>query len=74
MRIYLELIEALGEAAAEEPDFIRVDVTEWSGDDIDAAINLLLDQAKAYEHFTLQKHYCYHEEGEPCHVEVIMQK
>ena len=59
---------------AEEPDFIRVDVTEWSRDDVDAAINLLLDQAQAYEHFTLQKHYCYHEEGEPCYADVIMQK
>jgi hypothetical protein len=74
MRIYLELIEALEEMATEEPDFIRIDVTEWSKDDIDAAINLLLDQAQAYQHFTFQKHYCGHEEGEPCHAEVIMQK
>jgi hypothetical protein len=74
MRIYLELIEALEEAATEEADLIRIDVTEWSRDDIDTAINLLLDQAKAYEHFTLQRHYCHHEEGEPCYAEVIIQK
>jgi hypothetical protein len=74
MRIYLELIEALEEAAAEEADFIRIDVTEWSKDDIDAAINLLLDQAQAYGHYTLQKHYCGHEEGEPCYAEVIAQR
>jgi hypothetical protein len=74
MRIYLELMEILGEEVTEEPDFIRIDVTEWSKDDIDAAINLLLDQAQAYEHFTLQRHYCGHEEGEPCYADVIMQK
>jgi hypothetical protein len=74
MRIYLELIEALEEASTEEADFIRIDVMGWSPDDVDAAINLLLDQAQAYEHFTLQKHYCGHEEGEPCYADVIMQK
>jgi hypothetical protein len=74
MRIYLELVEALEEAAAEEADFIRIDVTEWSKEDVDAAINLLLDQAQAYEHFTLQKHYCGHEEGELCYAEIVMQK
>jgi hypothetical protein len=74
MRIYLELIEALEEAATEEADFIRIDITEWSKDDVDAAINLLLDQAQAYQHFTLQRHYCGHGEGEPCYAEVIIQK
>jgi len=74
MRIYLELMEILEEIATEEPDFIRVDVTEWSPKDVDVAINLLLDQAQAYKHFTLQKHYCGHEEGEPCHAETIIQK
>jgi hypothetical protein len=74
MRTYLELIEAQEEATTEEPDFIRIDITGWSQDDIDAAINLLKDQAQAYAHYTLQRHYCYHEELGVCYVELLDQK
>jgi hypothetical protein len=71
MRIYLELYETLPPESAEEPDFIRVDVTGWSQRDIDSAVQLLREHAKAYEHYVLQVHYCYHEEGKPCSVEVV---
>jgi hypothetical protein len=71
MRIYRELFEVLPEGSAEEPDFIRVDVTEWEERDVDSAIALLREHARVYEHCTLQIHYCYHEEGGPCSVAVI---
>jgi hypothetical protein len=70
MRIYLELIETNGEMAAEF-DFIRVDVTDWSENDVNDALDLLKQHAAVYEHYVLQKHHCKHEEGEPCTTEVI---
>jgi hypothetical protein len=74
MRIYLELIEMLPEGSTEEADFIRVDVTEWSKEDVDTAIQLLREHAQTYEHYTLQIHQCRHEEGEPCSVSIIESK
>ena len=72
MRTYLELFEVLLEGSTEEPDTIRIDVTGWSQADIDSAIALLKEHArKSYEHYVLQVHYCYHEEGKPCSVVVI---
>jgi hypothetical protein len=72
MRIYLELVEALPEGSTEEADFIRIDVTEWSQSDIDTAIQLLREHARlSYEHYTLQVHYCYHDESKPCSVVVV---
>jgi hypothetical protein len=64
----------LPEGSAEETDFIRVDVTEWSRRDVNTAIQLLREHASVYEHYVLQVHYCRHEEGEPCSVFVIESK
>ena len=71
MRIYLELIELLPEGSTEEPDFIRVDVTEWPEEDVGELISILEEHAKVYEKYVLQKHVCYHEEGQACEVYVI---
>jgi hypothetical protein len=71
MRIYLELIEVVPEGSAEEPDFIRIDVTDWSKKDVDAAVQLLREHAKVYDRYVIQLHYCRHEEGEPCDAEVV---
>lgn len=72
MRRYLELIEL---ATAEETDFIRIDITEWSKEDVDEAIALLRQHAsESYSSYVLQLHYCYHEEEKECRVEVVEAK
>jgi len=71
MRIYLELTEILPEGFTEEADFIRIDITNWGKEDVDTAIELLKEHARVYEHYVIQVHYCYHEEGKPCSVEVV---
>ena len=73
MRIYLELIEVAGEELA-EADFIRVDVTDWSDSDVSQAIDLLKQQTTVYEHYVLQRHYCYHYEGKSCTTETLDSK
>jgi hypothetical protein len=70
MRIYLELYE-ISEDLGEEADFIRIDITDWDKRDIDTAIQLLREHAQIYPHRIIQIHYCKHEEGEPCYVEVL---
>jgi len=74
MRIYVELFEVLPPEATGEADFIRIDVTSWDSGDVDVLINELKSYAdKNYEHYVLQKHFCYHDEDprKPCIVEVI---
>ena len=66
MRVYLELIEVLPPYSTATPDFIRVDVTGWSQDDINAAIQHLMQQAQVYQSYILRVHYCRHDEGKPC--------
>ena len=67
MRIYLELCEITEEG---EGDFIRIDVTDWSSEDIEEVINLLREHASNYSSYVIQKHYCYHDEGKSCFTEV----
>jgi hypothetical protein len=71
MRTYLELSEVLLEGSIDEADFIRIDVTGWSDEDVKQAMDLLREHAKVYEHYVLQVHYCYHEEGGGCGVSVV---
>ena len=66
MRVYLELIEVLPPGSTATPDFIRVDVTGWSQDDVNAAIQLLMQQAQVYQSYILRIHHCRHDEGRPC--------
>ena len=71
MRTYLELVEVLPEGSPEEPDFIRIDVTGWAEGDVEALIGLLEEHARKYGTCTIQRHFCRHEEGEACYVEVL---
>jgi len=66
MRVYLELIEVLPPGSAKAPNFIRIDVTGWSQEDINAAIQLLRQQAQVYQAYVLRVHHCRHDEGRPC--------
>ena len=74
MRIYLEFIEILPEGSTEEPDLIRVDVTDYSADDLNTMVSYLMELAQYYDHCIIQKHYCYHEDGGSCYVDVVYQK
>jgi hypothetical protein len=71
MRIYLELFEILSEGSTEEPDFIRIDVTDWSQSDIGDAIQLLKEHAQSYDHYVIQIHYCRHDEYKSCNIVII---
>jgi hypothetical protein len=71
MRTYLELIEAQAEGAGGEADFIRIDVTGWSEADVEQAVSLLREHAGAYGSYVLQRHYCGHDSGAPCSVEIL---
>ena len=74
MRRYLELFEIV-EEGVEEADFIRIDITEWTSEDVEKAIRLLLEHARStYEHYIIQIHECRHEEEEPCSTVVIEAK
>jgi len=74
MRVYLEFIEILPEGSTEEPDFIRVDVTDYSADDMNAMVSYFIELAQYYSSCVIQKHCCYHEDDKPCYVEIIYQK
>jgi hypothetical protein len=74
MRVYLELIEVLPPYSTETPDFIRIDVTNWSQDDINTAIQLLKQQAQVYQSYVLRVHYCRHDEGRPCAFTLLSSK
>jgi len=71
MRIYLEFFETPSENSAEEPDFIRIDVTSWDQSDVDQATQLLKEHAQSYDHYVIQIHYCYHDESKPCSITVL---
>jgi len=74
MRVYLELIEVHPPYSTETPDFIRIDVTDWSQDDINTAIQLLMQQAQVYQSYILRVHYCRHDEGRPCAFALLSSK
>jgi len=71
MRIYLELREIPPKGSDELPDFIRIDVTEWRAEDVDALIGLLEEQAGRYSHAVIVQHFCRHEEQERCHIVML---
>jgi len=70
MRIYLEAIEKREniEGEGEELDFIRLDATDKDEQEVLNDLKSLLDPNKSY---TIRKHYCKHEEGLPCEVEIL---
>ena len=70
MRIYLEAIEKREniEEEGEELDFIRLDATDKDEQEVLNYLKSLLDPTK---HYIIRKHYCKHDEGLPCEVEIL---
>jgi len=69
MKTYIELFEISEDP---EPDFVRVEVTDWSIEDIYTLIGYLKDFAvQNYKNFLLQRHFCFHDVGKPCTTEVL---
>jgi len=65
MRTYVELHEIREDE--QEPDLVRVDVTDWTREDIDALIQELKQYGDTnYAHYRLLIHYCRHDEGGSC--------
>ena len=70
MRLYYECIEVLPEDTTEEPDFVRIDITDKSEAERAEILSAIKEQFKDKK-YILRLHYCKHEEHEPCVVEVI---
>ncbi|MCW3140573.1 MAG: hypothetical protein N2V72_00110 [Methanophagales archaeon] len=71
MRIYYECFELLPEGAAEEePDFVRVDITDKTESEKAEILDAIKEQFEGKKHI-LRLHYCKHDEHKPCEVEVI---
>jgi len=70
MRIFVEAREILPPDATEPPEFVRIDVTDMTQDQVKEVIELV-KQLFAGKKYILYYHYCYHEERKPCRVEVI---
>jgi len=70
MRIYLEALEQTEHRSEPETeiDFIRLDATNKDENEVLNDLKSLLDPNKKY---IIRKHYCKHEEGLPCEVEVL---
>ena len=74
MRVYVELHEVV-ESEDIEPDLVRIDVTDWSKEDIDTLVKELKNYADSnYEHYRLFIHYCRHDEGGSCSFALIGEK
>lgn len=70
MRLYYECFEILPEDTTEEPDFVRIDITDKSEAERAEILSAIKEQFKDKK-YILRLHYCKHEEHEPCVVEVI---
>lgn len=68
MRIFLEAIEAKQSGTEDEGDFIRIDITDGDLQEALKDLRKILDPHKQY---VIQKHYCGHDEGKACTVEII---
>ena len=75
-RILIEGFEVFAnpEESTAEPEFIRVDVTDMSEEDVKAVIDEIRKLLSDKEHYKIQKHICKHDEGLSCEVEVIEEK
>jgi hypothetical protein len=72
LRVYVEAIETPSPEAAEEPDFVRIDVTGLSDQEVQDVINIVREFMKGTS-YILQLHYCYHDEDpvKPCSITVF---
>lgn len=68
MRKYLEATEIV--EANQEAEFIRADITDKTEQETTAIRQAIEDVMKGLV-YTLSKHYCYHDEGGSCRVELI---
>jgi len=69
MRIYLEALENAANASENtELDFVRLDATGKDEDEVLNDLKSMLDPDKSY---IIRKHYCKHEERQPCEVEIL---
>jgi len=50
------------------PEFIRIDVTDKDWEAELEELKVQLDPEKSYQ---IRLHYCYHDEGKACKVEVV---
>ena len=69
MRLYYEAYEVLPEDSAEEPDFVRIDVTDLSESERLDALEAIREQF-AGKKYVIYLHKCYHDEDpkKPCEV------
>ena len=70
MRIYLECTEILPKESTEEPDFIRIDITDLDEQQRKDVLDSIRQQFSGIK-YTLIIHYCYHDEGKPCETTII---
>jgi hypothetical protein len=72
LRVYVEAIETQQPESAEEPDFIRVDVTGLSEGEVQNVISIVRELMRGTS-YVLQLHYCYHDEDpvRPCNIVIL---
>jgi hypothetical protein len=72
VRVYVEAYEQLSPESAEEPDFIRIDVTGLSDREVQEVVSIVRELMKDTS-YILQLHYCYHDEEsvKPCNIVVL---
>jgi hypothetical protein len=72
LRVYVEAYEQLPPESAEEPDFIRIDVTGLSEREVQEVISIVRELMKGTS-YILQLHICYHDEDpvKPCNIVVL---
>jgi len=70
VRVYLEAQEQLPEDSTEEPDFVRVDVTDKSEAERKEILSALREQF-ADTSYVIRYHLCRHDEGGACEIKVV---
>jgi len=71
MRTYIEAQELTTEEDTTELDFIRIDLEDYIGTEEDCISDIRELMLFSSPHFIIRKHYCSHDEGESCRLEVI---
>jgi hypothetical protein len=71
VRVYVEAVETPPPEAAEEPDFIRIDVTGLSDREVQDVISVVRELMKGTS-YILQLHYCFHDEDPPRPCNIVL--
>ena len=73
MRVYYECFEILPEDTTEEPDFVRIDITDKSETEKKEILSAIKEQFEGKK-YMLRLHYCKHDQykPEPCELVEIM--